>query len=53
MDEQEIKALMVKAMDDDTTDEEAKAAFAGVLANVAINVKRIADALDRLAPKAR
>lgn len=49
MTEQEIKATIVKAMDENVSDDEAKAAFAGVLAHVAHNVERIAIALERLA----
>ncbi|MCK1460917.1 hypothetical protein IVB34_21775 [Bradyrhizobium sp. 2] len=37
MTEHEIKATIVKAMDENVSDDEAKAAFAGVLAHVAHN----------------
>lgn len=49
MTEQDIKATILKAMDDGCSEAEAKAAFAGVLAHVAHNVERIAVALERLA----
>lgn len=48
MTEAEIKATIIKAMDDEVSDAEAKVAFAGVLAHVAHNVERIATALERL-----
>jgi hypothetical protein len=53
MTEQEIKAAIVKAMDDNVSDDAAKAAFAGVLAHAAFNLERIAVALERLAPRDR
>lgn len=49
MTEQEIKATIIKAMDDNVSDDVAKAAFAGVLAHVAHNLERIATALEGVA----
>ncbi|UEM17326.1 hypothetical protein J4G43_025690 [Bradyrhizobium barranii subsp. barranii] len=42
-----VKAAIVKAMDENVSDDEARAAFAGVLAHVADNLERSAIALER------
>ncbi|MCK1684262.1 hypothetical protein IVA87_33970 [Bradyrhizobium sp. 147] len=48
MTEQDIKAALVKAMDQDVPDPEAQAAVAGVVARAAFNLERIATALEGL-----